>query len=161
MVVGMAVLLVGASFGGGALFSKITSSDKKEETNAADKIEDPDKDKSKEEGKPSSDKFTVQAIDDLLLEGRYQAALDACRLHASDLIRATPALRYRAALSMEALGQYTEAAKLYRSLVTGGARTCSQTAAQLGLARIGFRDKRTTEARDSLRISLARRESGI
>jgi hypothetical protein len=131
MLAGAAALLFGAGFASGTLLWQLSSAPVHIQEESR---QDNDTNVSRAQVDTAPRRVSESGmIDTMILEGRYENALEACRALSPGLSRATPALRYRAALCLEALGKREDAGLLYRSLLTGDSATCSCIAAQLGL----------------------------
>jgi tetratricopeptide (TPR) repeat protein len=92
----------------------------------------------------------LRGIDEMIEEGRFAQALDACRASAGANEPLSPPMTYRAALCFEGLGRPAEAAAAYRQCLATGASDHLVAAARLGLARCVLRQGQLDEGRELL-----------
>lgn len=95
-------------------------------------------------------------VGELIEEGRFLQALDACRADADAQGRLPLPLRYRLALCLEALARPAEALAAFRECITPAASPYLRAAAQLGIARTALQQGRADEGREMLCALLVR-----
>src|SRR5579885_629317 len=102
----------------------------------------------------------IGRADDLLREGRYEAALAIYQpLSAGAAAPLRDGLVYRVALCQEGLGRWDQALASFRAVASRTANRQAAAAAQLGQARVWVRMRRPAEARAAL-YDLLLRPSG-
>lgn len=93
-------------------------------------------------------RIDLEEVDRLLRTGRFEVALAICK-QASDgaASQLRDAFRYRHALSLEGMGRWDDAIKVFSSVVSRSNSPLMVSAAQLGQARVWLRMRRHTQGK--------------